>query len=223
VKRHLIISAFSILAISSPAYAILGVGDLVSDPPVEANTLLTATELGVADTSLASIASSDALIATSVTTPCDGGLYTGVSQYLDGLDGLLTGAGVSQAAMAAMFPGWVPLLPDAIPADATIVTVGLGTYEAAVQIAQNQAQDFDSEGTYLASIEAQNASATGVLCAQQMQTEATLALASQIQMLRQLLITHITIDALRSSEELNEKAQQKATDAQTFNFGVSPQ
>ena len=84
----------------------------------------------------------------------------GSGQYLDGLGSLLTGAGVTSAAMAAMFPGWLPLFPDAIPADATIATTGLGTYEAAVQVAQSQAADFDSENTYLAGIEAQNVSAT---------------------------------------------------------------
>jgi hypothetical protein len=214
--------AFILWLISAPAYAQFG-GTIVSDPLTEQNTGATVTALGTANATLAQIQTSDAATALSVTTPCDPGLYTGVSQYLDGLGTLLTGAGVSSAAMAAMFPGWLPLFPDAIPADATIAAAGLGTYEAAVQVAQSQAADFDSENTYLAGIEAQNVSATGLLCAQQMGTEAALALAAQVQMLRQLVVTSITVDALDHAETLNERAQQEATDAQAFNFGVPPQ
>jgi hypothetical protein len=213
------IAILTLSLISAPAYAQLA----VSDAPVEANTTTMVGQLNSADGTLAAISTSDAAIAASVTTPCDAGLYGGVAQYLDSLDSLLSGAGVSATAMATLFPGWVPLLSDVIPAAAAIATTGLNTYAAAVQVAQSQAADFDSENTYLASIEARNVAATGLLCAQQMQTEATLALAAQIQMLRQLEIAHITINAFEHGETLNERAQQEATDAQTFNFGVSPQ
>jgi hypothetical protein len=212
-----------LLVIAPPAHAILGAGDLVSDPPVEEATAAIQAELGITNTTLAAIQTSDALTAASVTTPGDPGLYQGVAQYLDGLDSLLTGAGVSAASMAVLFPGWVPLLPDAIPEASTIAATGLATYEAAVQVAQNQAADFDAESTYFASIERANVASTSLLGATQINTEAVMAVATQLQMLRQLEIVHITIDAMHHGEELNEKAQQEATDAQTFNFGVSPQ
>jgi hypothetical protein len=219
MRMRIPIAIFALSLISAPAHAQLA----VSDAPVEANTTTMVGQLTSADNTLSAIASSDAAIATSVTTPCDGGLYTGVAQYLDGLDGLLSGAGVSPAAMATVFAGWLPLPLDVIPTAASIATLGLGTYEAAVQVAQSQAADFDAENSYLASIESQNVGATGVLCAMQMQTEAQLALAAQLQMLRQLLVTSITVDALDHAETLNERAQSAATTAQAINLGVSPQ
>jgi hypothetical protein len=206
---------FILWLISAPAYAQFG-GTLVSDPLTEQNTGATVTALGTANATLAQIQTSDALTAASVTTPGDPGLYQGVAQYLDGLDSLLTGAGVSAASMAVLFPGWVPLLPDAIPEDETIATVGLTTYENAIQAAQTQAADFDAENTYLASIESANVGSASLLGAVQINTEAQLATATQIQMLRQLVIAQITVEALRNSEELNERAQQGATDAQAL-------
>lgn len=210
---------FTTLLISVPAAK--GFCQLaVTDPPVESATAATASELGTTNATLAQIATSDALIAASVTTPCDAGLYQGVSQYLDGLDALLTAAGVSSAAMVGMFPGFVALFPVEIPADVIISGVGLAAYEAAVQVAQTQALDFDPENIYLAAIEAQNVGATGLLCAQQMGNEATLALAAQLQMLRQLLVTQITVEGFHNGEELNERAQQGATEAQVWTGGI---
>jgi hypothetical protein len=40
---------------------------------------------------------------------------------------------------------------------------------------------------------------------------------------RQLLVALITVDATRSGDELNERAQAAATAAQSANQGVSPQ
>jgi hypothetical protein len=212
-----------LVAIATPAHAILGVGDLVSDPPVEINTAAIEVALGIADTSLAAIQASDALTATSVTTPGDPGLYQGVNGFLDAQDSLLTSAGVSSATMQAIFPGWMSLLPDNISANAAITQTGLGTYEAAVQIAQNQAADFDAESTYFASIESANVGSTSLLGATQINTEAAMAVAAQVQMERQLIVALITVEAFRSADELNERAQAGATTAQAANMGVPPQ
>lgn len=223
-KPSILIPAIGLLlARVAPAHAILGVGDLVSDPPVEEATAAIQAELGVTNITLTAIQTSDALTAASVTTPGDPGLYQGVSQFLDGLDGLLTGAGVSASSMAVLFPGWVPLLPDAIPEDEQIAATGLATYEAAVQVAQNQAADFDSENNYLAGIESANLGQTSLLGAVQINTEAQLATCNQIQMLRQLVIAQITVEGFQHGEELNERSQQEATDAETWNLGVPPQ
>ncbi len=224
-KRLLqVISALVFLLVLVPsAHAILGAGDIVSDPATEANTAETAAAVGTANATLSTIQASANTTALSVSRPRDPGLYQGVSQYLDTLDGELTGAGINAAVMAVMFPGWVPLLPDAIPQDAAIAKMGLATYQAAVQVAQTQATDFDAESVYLASIEGANVGSTGLLQAVQISTEAQLATATQIQMLRQLLISLITIESLRNSEELNERAQAGATSAQTISLGISPQ
>jgi hypothetical protein len=47
--------------------------------------------------------------------------------------------------------------------------------------------------------------------------------AQQIQLLRQLEVSHITLDATKAGEELNERARTAATSAQAANLGVSPQ
>jgi hypothetical protein len=223
MRMRIPIAIFALSLISSVAGAPAWAQLAVSDAPVEANTTTMVGQLNTANGALASIATADQAVAASVTTPCDAGLYTGVAQYLDGLDGLLTGAGLSPSAMAAVFAGWLPLPLDVVPTASSIATLGLGTYEAAVQVAQSQAADFDAENTYLASIESQNVGAAGVLCAMQVQTEAQLAVAAQLQMLRQLLVTSITVNALDHAETLNERAQSAATTAQAINLGVSPQ
>jgi hypothetical protein len=212
-----------LLAIAPPAQAVLGLGDLVNDPPVEEATAAIQAELGTTNTTLVQIQTADALTAKSVTAPGDPGLFQGVNQFLDAQENLLASAGVSAATMRVIFPGWQALQPDNIAADAAITQAALGTYEVAVQAAQNQAAGFDGEGTYLTSIEAANTSSAGVLQAIQIETEAELAVASQVQMERQLMISLITIEALRDAEELNERAQAGATTAQSANGGVPPQ
>jgi len=62
-----------------------------------------------------------------------------------------------------------------------------------------------------------------LLQAVQINTEAQLAVAQQIQLLRQLEVSYITLDAAKAGEELNERAQTEATSAQAANLGVSPQ
>jgi hypothetical protein len=39
---------------------------------------------------------------------------------------------------------------------------------------------------------------------------------------RQLLATLITVEATKAGEEMNERAQQSATNAMFFNLGVAP-
>ena len=125
--------------------------------------------------------------------------------------------------MATMFPGWQPLPPDAISADATIATAGLATYEAAVQVAQSQAADFDARIPISQASKRKTPPPPDCCAHSKWPPKRPWQLAAQVQMLRQLLVTSITADALDHAETLNEKAQQEATDAQTFNFGVSPQ
>jgi hypothetical protein len=210
------------LAVADPAWALFGVGDLVSDPPTETNTANTVGALGTANSTLAGIATSDSAIATSVTTPGGAGLFQGVARFLDILNANFNKT-VNAQVFSAIFPGWAPLPLDAIPQDRTIATVALATYQAALQIAANQAADFDAEDSHFGTIEAANGTSGSVLQAIQSNTEAVLAAAQQTQMERQLLITLITVEATRSGEELNERAQQGATAAQAANQGILPQ
>jgi hypothetical protein len=219
---QLIVVGSLFLAVADPAWALFGVGDLVSDPPTETNTANTVGALGAANSTLAGIATSDSAIATSVTTPGGAGLFQGVAGFLDTLNANF-GKTINAQVFNAIFPGWASLPLDAIPRDQAIATLSLATYQAAMQIAANQAADFDAEDSHFGKIEAANGASGAVLQAIQSNTEAILAAAQQTQMERQLLITLITVEATRSGEELNERAQQSATAAQVANQGILPQ
>lgn len=215
------IAIFTSLLISVPAYAQFG-GEIVTDPPVEQNTSNMVGQLTTADNTLASILTADQATATSVTTAGEAGLFQGVAGFLDTLDSDFNNT-VNAQVFTAIFPGWMPLPPNSISQDQTIAKLGLATYQVALQIAANQAADFDSEDSHFGTIEAANGASSAVLQAIQANTEAVLAAAQQTQMERQLLIALITVEATRSGEELNERAQQGATAAQAANQGISPQ
>lgn len=210
------------LMLSAPAWAILGLGDIVSDPPTETNTAAAVEALATANTALGAIQTSDAMTATSVTTSGGAGLFQGVSPFLDSLDSNFAN-GVTAASFPSIFPGWQPLPPDVIPAASTIAAATLATYEAAMQAAQGQARDFDTEDAHFSQLEGDNAQVASVLAALQANTEAQLATAQQVQMERQLLVALITVEAAKAGEEINERAQGQATTAQAANLGVSPQ
>jgi hypothetical protein len=196
---------------------------IVSDPLVEQATAQTANEISQTNSELQQDVTVNTQTAASVTTPGDGGLFQSVSAFLDNLDANFNGTINSAQVFSALFPGWVPLPADAIPQDVTITTKALATYNAALAAAQTQAAGFDAEETHLGSIEAANLKSTGLLQAIQINTEAQLAVAQQVQLLRQLEVSHITLEATRAGEELNERAQTEATSAQAANLGVSPQ
>jgi hypothetical protein len=217
----LTIAIFTSLLISAPAYAQFG-GEIVSDPLVEQNTGTMIGQLTTADHALASILGADQATAFSVTTGGGSGLFQGAAGFLDTLDANFSNT-VNAQVFNAVFPGWVPLPSDAIPRDQAVAKLGLATYQAALQIAANQAADFDPEDGHFGTIEAANSASGAVLRAIQANTEAVLAAAQQTQMERQLLITLITVEATRSGEELNERAQQGATAARAANQGVAPQ
>lgn len=186
----------------------------VTDAPLEADSLK----------SLANQASALQLltaIAKSVTTP-GGGLFMSDAGYLNSLNQLMAGGVSTAQAFAASFPGWMPLPPNAAQLSKQITALTLQTYSSALSVAAQQAGGMASEDSHLASISAQSASATGLLAAIQANTDATLALAQQVQLQRQLSLTQLTVDTVRAGEELNERAQQQATVAQSTNLGVSP-
>jgi hypothetical protein len=171
----------------------------VSDPPVELAT---------------------AQIAASVTTPGGGGDYQPNAPYIASLDqGLFSG--VNSQNFNSEFPGWQALPPDstdtiAIPLVATV----LQTYAQALALAQSQQQEL--EGEDFTNISTVSSATTALLTAQQANTQAVLADVQEQQYTRQLLAALITVEATKAAEELNERAQESATSALSFNFGVVP-
>jgi len=181
-------------------------GSVESDAPVEQNT--------------AGILQEDTITATSVTTGGGGGQYQPNTQYIASLDQSLF-SGINSQNFAQWFPGWQALPPDSTDTIAIPLTNALlTTYGQALALAQSQAQEL--EGENFSNIEAISSNATAVLQAIQANTEAQLQTAQEIQYLRQLVATLITVEATKAGEELNERAQEEATDATSFNLGLAP-
>jgi len=208
-----------LLASAPPALAQLA----VSDAATEASTAETAAELGATNQEIANDVAENTLTANSVITPGDPGLFQPVNGFLDQEMALLASGNVTAQAMAAMFPGFQLPNPDNMLQDTTIAANGLATYYAAEQAAEDQGGDFDAEAAYLQSIEAANTASVSVLGAIQIQTEATLAVASQIMMERQLQISEIRILSLDAAYRMDNDAQQAAADAAALNQGEVPQ
>jgi hypothetical protein len=181
-------------------------GSVTSDAAVEQNT--------------SGILQENTQIAGSVTTGGGGGDYQPNSQFVASLDQSLF-SGINTQNFAQWFPGWQPLPPNstdtvAIPLAATVLT----TYGQALALAQSQEQEL--EGENFSNIEATSANSPAVLQAIQANTEAQLQTAEELQYVRQLLAALITVEATKSGEEFNERAQQEATTATSFNLGVAP-
>jgi hypothetical protein len=160
----------------------------VTDPPVELAT---------------------AQAAASLTMAGGAGLFQGQAAYLNSLMQLLV-TGVPDAnAFAALYPGWVDFGADAAQAAARITNTTMTAYEDAMSVAQSQAADFKVEDAQFARLEVCNesAGALGVLAAIQCGNEIQLAAAQQTQLLRQLEITRIILDAAHYGEQLNERSQ----------------
>jgi hypothetical protein len=120
---------------------------------------------------------------------------------------MLAGGVADANTFATLFPGWVDFGPDAATIAAAITNSTLTTYADAITIAQSQAADFSAEDAQFANLETCNAASIGVLQAIQCGNEIQLAAAQQTQLLRQLEITRLIVDAVHDGEELNEKSQ----------------
>jgi hypothetical protein len=189
----------------------------VSDAPVEA---------GIADlqtVQVPGILKQTAASALSLTTPGGAGIWTRQSVYLGHLmDALASGGVVDPQTFASIYPGWFSPGPAAIYAAENVVTKTLNTYAAALTVVKSQATDFATEDTSLGAVEACNSRAAAVLQAIQCNTEAQLAIAQQIQLERQLMMTLIATTAVGNGEQLNGIAQQQAANAVYYNFGQMP-
>lgn len=188
-------------------------GSVVSDP---------ASEFSLADidtVQLPGILQQDTIAATSLTTPGGGGVYTPNAQLIGALDQQLFAQVNSQNA-STLFPGFQPLPNYTLTAIQAISSNTLQTYAAALAAAQSQ--DAELSGENFAGIENTSAGTTYTLTAIQANTEAALQVASELQYVRQLLITLIEIEATKASEEMNERSQEVATRATHFNAGTVP-
>jgi conjugal transfer/entry exclusion protein len=121
--------------------------------------------------------------------------------------------GVADAnTFANLYPGWFDFGPDAADVAAQITNMTLTTYANSIAVAQSQAGDFNAEDAQFTSLEACNATSISVLQAIQCGNEINLAAAQQTQLLRQIEITRLIVEATRAGEELNERSQKGANE-----------
>jgi hypothetical protein len=213
------------LLLAAPAGAQLSVSDAATEgntAAIQANATLMVEQLVKANLTLNQDLQENTQTALSVTTPGGAGIWTGQAQYLSSLMQTLASGVADPQTFAATYPGWFDPGANSIYTAESLVTHTLNTYAAALGVVQSQAADFPPEDTHLGSIEGCNSAATSVLMAMQCNTEAQLAVAQQIQLERQLLMTAITAQAVAAGEALDERAQIQAANAVNFNLGVMP-
>jgi hypothetical protein len=162
----------------------------------------------------------DTITANSVSTGGGGGDYQPNSAYIANLDQQLF-SGINAQNFATWFHGWQALPPNstdtvAIPMTNTVLT----TYGQAIALAQSQEREL--EGEDFSNIETTLSTTTNLLTATQALGEAVLQNNKEQQYVRQLLATLITVEATKAGQELNERAQEKATNAMSFNLGIAP-
>ncbi len=208
MKKKWLMAVGAIVLIAAPAYALFGVGDVVFDPTMYAQQ----TEQ----------LQTEGLTTRSLITAGDAGLWQSNASYLSSLASNLNGGIDSPQLFVGNFPGWMALPANATQMAKQISAITLRTYAGALSAAQQQATGFSSEDSHLATIEAENQSASAVLQAIQVNTESQLAVAQQIQLLRQLVVMQVTLEATKAGEELNERTRAQATSAQSLNLGVAP-
>jgi len=168
---------------------------------------------------LPAILQQDTTAAVSLTTPGGSGFYTPNASLISGLDQQLFAQINSQDA-GTLFPGFQPLPSYTIPALKAVSSATLQTYANALAAAQSQ--DAELTGENFGRIESASAGTTYTLTAIQANTEAALQVASELQYVRQLLITLIEIEATKASEEMNERSQEAATSSVHFDGGTTP-
>jgi hypothetical protein len=213
-----ITAMISSLLLASPAAAQIA----VTDPPVEASTAATASELLQTNQILGQDVQVNTQTAQSLTTPGGAGAWQSNASYLDSLAAKLSNGINSTALFNGNFPGWQTLPANSTQLSKQVSAIALRTYAGALATAQQQGAGFGSEDSHLSGIEQTNQSVTTVLQGQQVIVEAILALCQQVQLERQLQVTQIVLEATKAGEELNERAREQATVMTNINLGVSP-
>ena len=144
----------------------------------------------------------------AVTVGGGSGAYSLIDDYMTNLDKVLF-AGVNVSNYQELFPGWKPLSPTSTIQASDIAKQTMLTYSGAFQSAESQSRELTTEN--FNNIERLSTNSTTVMSAVQANTEATLAVAQQLQLVRQILIALTTVESTKATEELNEKAQAMAT------------
>jgi P-type conjugative transfer protein TrbJ len=211
-KRYFLLWSLMVAALFLPrsANAIFGVGDEVFDPTMYASQSQQLQQETATVTNLAQ----QLQYAIKNTTGGSAGGWQSNQNLLTNLGGLIseqqglsyTFEGLSQQ-FQQLYAGYnVINTPGAQSPQASVDTT-LNTLNGALQSAQSQAQNFQSEQAALQMLEVKNQTAVGNLQAVQVSNEIALAQVQQIQMLRQLVMAEMNSQNTAAANQLNSQTQ----------------
>ncbi|MGO9605795.1 MAG: P-type conjugative transfer protein TrbJ [Candidatus Binataceae bacterium] len=161
------------------------------------------------------------------TTGGGAGMWQSNQNLLSNLGGLIseqqglsyTFQGLAQQ-FQQLYPGYGVTTTPGVQSPQASVSITLNTLNGALQSAQSQAQNFQSEQTALQALELKNQTAVGNLQAVQVSNEIALAQVQQIQLLRQLVMAQMNSQNTAAASQLNSQTQSQI-EAQAF-FGAPP-
>jgi P-type conjugative transfer protein TrbJ len=199
-----------LLAMSKPAHAIFGAGDIVFDPTMFASQLQQLQQETATVTNLAQ----QLQYAVKNTTGGAAGGWQSNQSLLTNLGGLIseqqglsyTFQGLAQQ-FQQLYPGYSITSTPGVQSQQASVDTTLNTLNGALQSAQSQAQNFQGEQATLQMLEVKNQTAVGNLQAVQVSNEIALAQVQQIQLLRQLVMAEMNSQNIAAANQLNSRTQ----------------
>jgi len=215
-KFYLMVAGL-LLVLPRSSQAVFGVGDEVFDPTMYASQLRQLQQETATVTNLAQ----QLQYAIKNTTGGSAGAWQSNQNLLANLGGLIseqqglsyTFQGLTQQ-FQQLYPGYNVTTTTGAQSPQATVDKTLNTLNGALQSAQSQAQNFQSEQASLQGLELKNQAAVGNLQAVQVSNEIALAQVQQIQLLRQLVMAQINSQNTAAANQLNSQIQsQLATQA----------
>src|ERR1700704_1515391 len=199
-----------LIVLPRPAHAIFGVGDEVFDPTMYASQLQQLQQETATVTNLAQ----QLQYAIKNTTGGGAGGWQSNQNLLTNLGGLIseqhglsyTFQGLSQQ-FQQLYAGYNVLNTPGVHSPQASVDTTLNTLNGALQSAQSQAQNFQSEQAALQMLEMKNQTAVGNLQAVQVSNEIALAQVQQIQMLRQLVMAEMNSQHAAAANQRTSQTQ----------------
>ena len=214
-----------LLAMPKPAHAIFGVGDEVFDPTMYASQLQQLQQETATVTNLAQ----QLQYAIKNTTGGGAGGWQSTQNLLTNLGGLIseqqglsyTFQGLAQQ-FQQLYPGYSVTTTPGVQSPQASVDTTLNTLNGALQSAQSQAQNFQSEQATLQTLEMKNQTAVGNLQAVQVSNEIALAQVQQVQLLRQLVMAQMNSQNSAAANQLNSQTQSQLGALAFFGAPASP-
>jgi type IV secretion system protein TrbJ len=213
-----------LLALPAVGWAQFGGSSIVFDPSMYGRQLLQLQQETAAVTNLAQ----QLQYMVKNTTGGGAGSWQSNQNLLSNLGGLIseqqglsyTFQGLAQQ-FQQLYPGYNVINTPGVQSPQASVDTTLNTLNGALQSAQSQAQNFQSEQAALQMLEMKNQTAIGNLQAVQVSNEIALAQVQQIQMLRQLVMAEMNSQNTAAANQLNSQTQSQLA-AQALLSAPSP-